>query len=158
MLLGGYVLGYCLARGSYEVSSSQETPGNDCSLQGLGIVSKSMIILVLFKWYPTGYKGKKYGLSQHLLYYTLHEVCWALSINLKDEICQRSKDLSLTKGTQPCCCQLHLFVSRSDCWCVCCSQQLLTFVVSLSCVLVFSRDVFIALKRKGGKKITPDKN
>lgn len=44
MFLGGYVPGYFLARGSYEVFSSQETPGNDCSLSGLGIVSNSLII------------------------------------------------------------------------------------------------------------------
>ena len=33
----------------------------------------------------------------------------------------------------------------TDCWCVCCSQQLLLFVVSLSWVLVFSQDVSIFL-------------
>lgn len=73
------------------------------------------------------------------------------TLNLKDENCQSSKGLRLTKGTQPyCSCQVHLFVSLSDCWCVCCSQQLWLFVVSLSCAWVFSQDVSIFPKKGGG--------
>ena len=46
----------------------------------------------------------------------------------------------------------------TDCWCVCCSQQLLLFVVSLSWVLVFSQDVSIflslSLSNKKGRNHT----
>ena len=71
----------------------------------------------------------------------------------RDKNCQSRKDLSLTKGTQPCCvCQQHLLVSVNDSWCDFLLSATFSYFTFM-CLHFHPRRVCI-VEKKGGKNHT----